>query len=126
MWRWLKLIESQPYRTRRLRTIERIQGWSILLYFPLEHICYLINHGVLPAEWSFARPAASKLVDEKAQSGTVKVDVGRLTRASMGLWGVYTALQLLHYYEDVKELADTRQTLYKAKVSRAFSDGMLV
>ncbi|EKM58526.1 uncharacterized protein PHACADRAFT_252937 [Phanerochaete carnosa HHB-10118-sp] len=115
MWRWLKAIESQPYKTRRLRTIERLQGWSILLYFPLEHICYLIGHGVLPAQWSIGRPAASQLTNEKIQSGTVKVDVGKLTRISMGLWGLYTVLQLLHYREDLKELVETGVSLSKTK-----------
>lgn len=116
MLSYLKRIEAQPYKTRRLRTIERLQGWSILLYYPLEHLAYLIGHGVVPAEWTISRPAASQLIGEKVQSRSFKVPVGKIVQASMGLWGLYTALQLVHYWDDIKDLAAEAANLSKTKV----------
>ncbi|GJE94579.1 hypothetical protein PsYK624_107490 [Phanerochaete sordida] len=115
MLRWLKLIESTPYKTRRLRTIERLQGWSILLYFPIEHITYLIGHEVVPAQWSFSLPFASKGAGEKASPWTFNVPVGPLVKFSMALWGLYTALQLAHYREDLKGLAQDEANISKTK-----------
>lgn len=108
-------LERQPYSTRKLRTIERLQAWSILLYYPLEHISYLLNHSILPAELSLTKPVP-KTLETKSRGVTIKLDSGKLTRASIGFWGVYLVLQLVHLYDDSKQVASQERLLNKSKV----------
>lgn len=46
---WLVALERSPSPTRRLLTIERAQGWSMLFYYPMEHLYYLLAHDVIPS-----------------------------------------------------------------------------
>ena len=50
---WLVSIEKSQPATRKLLTIERLQGWSMLAYYPLEHVYYLASHKLLP--WKLSR-----------------------------------------------------------------------
>lgn len=40
---WLSSIERNRPPTRRLLTLERLQGWSMLAYYPLEHLYYRLQ-----------------------------------------------------------------------------------
>lgn len=108
-------LERQPYTTRKLRTIERLQAWSILLYYPLEHISFLLNHSILPAEIPLAKSSPKEL-GTKGRGTTLKLDSGKLTRASIGFWGVYLVLQLLHLQEDSRQIRAQERLVNKSKV----------
>ncbi|KAH0833055.1 hypothetical protein J3R83DRAFT_12046 [Lanmaoa asiatica] len=43
---WMISMEKNPPPTRTLLTIERLQGWSMLAYYPLEHLYYLRAHNL--------------------------------------------------------------------------------
>lgn len=109
--RWLTSLERRQCTTRGLRTIERLQAWSILLYWPLEHITYLLGHGLMPAELSLA----SSVTASKPRGAMIKLDAGKLTRASMGLWGLYLGLQLINLYNDSKQVSAQERLLNKSK-----------
>ena len=105
-------MERRQCTTRGLRTIERLQAWSILLYWPLEHITYLLGHDLIPAELSLA-PSVNA---SKSRGAMIKLDAGKLTRASMGLWGLYLGLQLINLYNDNKQVNAQERLLNKSKV----------
>ncbi len=72
-------MERQPPPTRLLHNIERVQGWSMLLYGPLEALAYLGSHSIV---------------------GITKATQGKLWLASARLWALYVMLQCLHLVED--------------------------
>lgn len=114
--RWLTSIERSPCTTRKLRTIERLQAWSIFLYYPLEHITYLLDHQIIPAELSLGRGTDADRPNPKSVGATIKLNYGKLARASMGLWGAYLSLQLLHLFDDNKKIKRQERLLGKSKV----------
>ena len=113
--RWLITLERQPYTTRKLKTIERLQAWSILIYYPLEHISYLLNHALIPSEVRLTKSVPSTL-ETKARGTTIKLDSGSITRASIGFWGIYTVLQLVRLRDDIKEVNAKARLVNKSKV----------
>ncbi|PWN40560.1 hypothetical protein IE81DRAFT_325423 [Ceraceosorus guamensis] len=94
MIQWMISIERNPPPTRLLHNIERIQGWSMLLYCPLEAICYLASHSIIP-------------VSAHAQ--------GRMMLLSVRAWAVYVMLQLLHLVEDNRLLRLRARALERSR-----------
>ncbi|KAF9004049.1 hypothetical protein BDQ17DRAFT_1355418 [Cyathus striatus] len=99
IFQWLINLERTPPATRNLLTTERLQGWSMLAYYPLEHMYYLISSGILPAK----KP--------------IKLDANWLGLWSCRFWMVYVVLQFFHLREDRKLLQLRQRTLKKAKGS---------
>jgi hypothetical protein len=72
-------MERNPPPTRLLHNIERIQGWAMIIYCPLEAVSYLGAHSILPVS---ARTR------------------GKMDLFGVRCWAVYVILQLLHLVED--------------------------
>jgi hypothetical protein len=72
-------LERSPPATRLLHNIERIQGWSMLLYCPMEAAAYLGSHSVINLS-----PSTQN----------------RLYLYGSRAWAIYVGLQLLHLVED--------------------------
>ncbi|GAW05182.1 glutamyl-trna amidotransferase subunit a [Lentinula edodes] len=47
--KWMISLEHNAQPTRKLLNIERLQGWSMVGYYPLEHLSYLVSHDILPS-----------------------------------------------------------------------------
>ena len=76
-------MERQPPPTRLLHNIERIQGWAMLVYGPIEALAYLGAHAII---------------------GLTKETQGKLWLLSARLWALYVMLQCLHLVEDNRML----------------------
>lgn len=109
IFQWLKSIEKSPPATRKLLTIERLQGWSMLLYYPLEHLSYLGYHGIIPT--SFTSPLS--IFSSKKRKITLNPDV--LSIWSCRFWAVYVILHFFHLIEDRKLLHQRHSSIRKAK-----------
>lgn len=105
---WLISLERNPRPTRRLLTIERLQGWSMLAYYPLEHLSYLCSHGIIP----LTIPTIS-LFSSTPKYMTLNSDV--LGMWSCRFWAVYVALQFAHLREDKKLLRQQERAFRKGK-----------
>lgn len=106
---WLISLERNSQPTRSLLTIERLQGWSMLVYYPLEHLSYLISHGIIPT----TIPNLLSLFSSKAKP--ITLNSGALGIWSCRFWAVYVALQFAHLREDRKLLQLRQRALKKAK-----------
>ena len=84
---WLIALERSPPPTKYLQTIERLQGLSMLIYYPLEHIYYFTSHSIFPARFS---PSSSTNA--------------KIALWSCRAWAAYIVLQFLHLKEDWKLL----------------------
>ena len=109
IFQWLINLERTPPATRNLLTIERLQGWSMLLYYPLEHLSYLGSHGIIPS--SFTLPVT--LLPSKQKK--VTLDPVVLSRWSCRFWASYVLLQFFHLFEDRKLLLQRRASMRRAK-----------
>lgn len=107
IYQWLTSLERMPPPTRSLLTIERLQGWSMLLYYPFEHLYYLRSNGLLPATISLSLPFIKAL--------PVKLDTTKLALWSTRAWAVYVFLQLAHLREDGRLLKLRERALTKVK-----------
>jgi hypothetical protein len=87
-------LERSPPPTRLLHNIERIQGWSMLLYCPVEAVAYLASHNVL----SISPSTQSKLWLNSARA-----------------WALYVGLQLLHLVEDNRLLRLRARALERSR-----------
>lgn len=74
-------------------------------YYPLEHLAYLCNQGVVPS--SITLPLSRKLIT---------LNTGVMGMWSCRFWALYVLLQLLHVREDRKLLQQRDRDLKKAKV----------
>lgn len=83
IFQWLISIERNPRSSRLLQTIERLQGFTMLIYYPLEHIYYFASHGILPSGFT----PSSKLNN-------------KIAIWSCRAWAAYVFLQFLHLGED--------------------------
>ncbi|KAI0077063.1 hypothetical protein K474DRAFT_1772045 [Panus rudis PR-1116 ss-1] len=110
---WLTNLERNPPPTRKLLTIERLQGWAMLGYYLLEHLYYLVSHSIIPAQ--LPRPSLSSEPKDKV----VNLDTGALSRLSTRFWAVYVFLQLAHLREDHRLLKIRERTLGKSKANTA-------
>ena len=106
---WLISLERSPQPTRKLLTIERLQGWSMLAYYPLEHIYYLCSHGVVPS----TIPSLSSLFSATAKP--IRLNLNALGMWSCRFWALYVVLQFAHLHEDRKLLKIRERSLRKAK-----------
>ena len=104
IYQWLTSLERMPPPTRELLTIERLQGWSMLAYYPLEHLYYLRVNGLLPK--SISLPFVSK---------KIPLDVAKLGLWSTRFWALYVFLQFSHLREDFKLLQLRGRALSKSK-----------
>lgn len=87
-------LERTPPPTRLLHNIERIQGWSMLLYCPIEAVAYLAGHSILS-------------LSPKTQN--------RLWLISARFWALYVGLQLLHLVEDNRLLRLRARALERSR-----------
>ncbi|SPO36198.1 uncharacterized protein PSFLO_01669 [Pseudozyma flocculosa] len=92
--KWMVSLERTPPPTRLLHNIERIQGWSMLAYCPMEAVAYLGSHGVLPV--SAAVQNAFWLWGSR-------------------FWALYVGLQLLHLVEDNRLLRLRAKALERSR-----------
>lgn len=90
---WMIALERAPPPTRRLLTIERTQGWSMLAFFPLQHLSFLRTNDLVPA---------APVLDDRA--------VGHW---SSRFWMAYVVLQLAHLREDRALLVKRHRALDK-------------
>ncbi|KAJ7178589.1 hypothetical protein C8R43DRAFT_973863 [Mycena crocata] len=109
IFQWLISLERTPQPTRNLLTIERLQGWSMLGYYPLEHLCYLRIHDVIPP----TVPSPASVLNPAAKP--LKVDPKFLGLWSCRFWASYVILQFAHLREDRKLLQLHQRTLRKGK-----------
>jgi len=108
IFQWLISLERKPQPTRNLQVIERLQGWAMLGYYPLEHLSYLVSHGIIPAR---IRNPVSVFSGKK----TVGLDGGVLGRWSCRFWALYVLLQFAHLGEDRQLLRSRQKALRKAR-----------
>nr|CDI51369.1 uncharacterized protein BN887_04349 [Melanopsichium pennsylvanicum 4] len=92
--KWMIGLERSPPPTRLLHNIERIQGWSMIAYCPMEAVAYLAGHGILP-------------VSEAIQN-TFWLWGSRF-------WALYVGLQLLHLVEDNRLLRLRAKALERSR-----------
>ena len=94
---WLISLERTPPPTRRLLTIERTQGWSMLAFYPLQHLSYFRKHDIIPA----ALPLPTVLPSQSSgKPRQVSINVPAVSLWSSRLWATYIVLQLAHLRED--------------------------
>ncbi|KAH9945066.1 uncharacterized protein BXZ73DRAFT_39023 [Epithele typhae] len=116
IFQWLISLERNPSPTRKLRTIERLQGWSMLAYYPLEHLYYLLTHSIIPDKISL--PSYTTFVPfirSQPSEKTISLDAGVLGLYSVRFWAAYVVLQLAHLQEDNKLLKMRERSLSKTK-----------
>lgn len=110
---WLISLEKNPPPTRNLLTVERMQGWVMLAFYPLEHLSYFVSHSIVPTSLPSLRsflPFASANQEKRT-----RVDTAALGLWSTRLWALYVGLQLVHLREDRMLLKARERTLQKAK-----------
>lgn len=101
IYQWLTSLERMRPPTRKLLTIERLQGWSMLAYYPLEHLYYLCSHSVL-----------------NSVPGVGTLDATALGLWSTRFWAAYVFLQFAHLKED-QRLLKLRQAALSKKNGKA-------
>ncbi|KAF8173042.1 hypothetical protein BJ912DRAFT_88082 [Pholiota molesta] len=106
---WLISLERSPPATRRLLTIERLQGWSMLAYYPLEHLYYLGLRGIIPS----TIPSPFSLFSPKKTRLTL--DFNKIALWSTRFWAAYVFLHFAHLIEDRKLLKQRHSSIRKAK-----------
>ncbi|KAF9060503.1 hypothetical protein BDP27DRAFT_1370463 [Rhodocollybia butyracea] len=111
--RWMTSLERTAQPTRNLLNIERLQGWSMLGYYPLEHLSYLISHDVLPAK------STINLSPFIATKTTLNLNPNTLGVWSVRCWAFYVALQFAHLREDGKLLKAKYRGLRKTGLKLA-------
>lgn len=100
---WLISLERAPPPTRRLLTIERTQGWTMLTFYPLQHLCYLRTHELIPTALPLSLPFLSSSSSSSAKPQPrreVAINKAALSMWSSRLWAAYVVLQLAHLRED--------------------------
>ncbi|KAI0044164.1 hypothetical protein FA95DRAFT_1497534 [Auriscalpium vulgare] len=119
---WLISLERSPPPTRRLHTIERLQGWSMLAFYPLQHIYYLRSRDIIPTSASLPLPvefASTASVPKGSAKSSVNVPINAtaLSLWSTRLWAVYVVLQLAHLGEDRELLRRRQRALSREKAA---------
>ncbi|KAK7033057.1 TPR-region domain-containing protein [Favolaschia claudopus] len=111
IFQWLIALERNQQPTRNLLTIERLQGWSMLGYYPFEHLSYLRTHDVLPP----TLPSPASLLNPTAKP--ISLNAKDLSLLSCRCWASYVILQFAHLREDRKLLLLQQRALRKGKGS---------
>ncbi len=94
---WLISLERAPPPTRRLLTIERTQGWSMLAFYPLQQLSYFRKHDIIPT----ALPLPAVLPSQfPGKPRGVTINPAAVAKWSSRLWATYVVLQLAHLRED--------------------------
>lgn len=106
-------LERNPQPTRNLLNIERLQGWSMLGYYPLEHLSYLVSHEVLPSK------STVNLSPFLAKRRNIHLNSESLSVWSVRCWAFYVALQFAHLREDRKLLQAKYRSLRKVGLKPA-------
>ncbi|PFH48755.1 hypothetical protein AMATHDRAFT_64702 [Amanita thiersii Skay4041] len=114
---WLISLERNPQPTRTLHTIERLQGWSMLAYYPLEHLYCLCVHGVVPSRFPLQLPFLQNV------KKNVRLDANKLALWSCRFWAVYVILQFAHLKEDKMLLEARQRSLRKGKGTGLTAEG---
>ncbi|WFD30369.1 hypothetical protein MSPP1_001388 [Malassezia sp. CBS 17886] len=91
---WLISLERVPPPTRLLLVLERLQGWSMVLFYPMEAVAYLAMHNVITMA-----PAR----------------VNRLYLWACRFWALYVGLQLMHLVEDNRLLRLRAKALERSR-----------
>lgn len=106
---WLISLERTPPATRNLLTLERLQGWSMLAYYTLEHLSYLLFHGVIPSK------VPNILSFFSSSDRQISLDANGLSIWSCRFWALYVFLQFAHLREDFILLRARQKNLRKGK-----------
>jgi len=93
---WLGSMEQTQPPSRKLLTIERLQGWSMLAYYPLEHIYYLASQKIIPM----------------SNRKLLKIAVW-----SCRFWAAYVVLQFVHLREDWRHLRARERALKGTEIT---------
>lgn len=93
---------TQP-KDGQLLLIQRLQAWSMLLYYPLEHTYYLAGKGVF------------KIQPKR---------IGQLVIWSCRFWAAYVVLQILHIRRSFVLLSRERASILHAARHRVASHGL--
>ncbi|KAG1744049.1 uncharacterized protein EDB91DRAFT_1246930 [Suillus paluster] len=109
IFQWMISMERNPPPTRTLHTIERLQGWSMLGFYPLEHLYYLRAHNLIPT----SIPSLSAILGRSSKR--ISLNENRLIIWSCRCWLLYTVLQFAHLREDIKLLLTRQKNLRKGK-----------
>lgn len=109
IFQWMISMERNPPPTRTLHTIERLQGWSMLGYYPLEHLYYLRAHNLIPT----SIPALSAILGRSSKR--ISLNGNKLILWSSRFWLLYVVLQFAHLREDRKLLLTRQRNLRKGK-----------
>ncbi|KIJ66956.1 hypothetical protein HYDPIDRAFT_26371 [Hydnomerulius pinastri MD-312] len=109
IFQWMIAMERTPPPTRALLNIERLQGWSMLAYYPLEHLYYLRAHDLIPA----TIPSVMAIIQRSSKR--VSLNANKLAMWSCRAWAVYVILQFAHLMEDRKLLLMREKNLKKGK-----------
>jgi len=109
IFQWLVSLERNPPATRKLLTIERLQGWAMLAYYPLEHLYYLGSHGIIPSSIS------SPLSLFSSKKKKISLNPNTLALWSCRFWAIYVFLHFAHLLEDRKLLKQRHSSIRKAK-----------
>lgn len=97
-------MERNQPPSRRLLTIERLQGWSMLAYYPLEHIYFLASQNII------------KLSDKT---------ITKIAVWSCRFWAAYVILQFYHLREDSRILSRRAKGLKGSEISEEQRDEVL-
>ncbi|GAA5873717.1 hypothetical protein JCM16303_002565 [Sporobolomyces ruberrimus] len=90
---------TQP-KDRQLLLIQRLQAWSMLLYYPLEHTYYLAGKGVF---------------NIKPQR------IGQMAIWSCRFWAAYVVLQIFHIRRSFSLLSQEKQSILRSTRQRIAS-----
>ncbi|KAH9902644.1 hypothetical protein C8Q73DRAFT_13399 [Cubamyces lactineus] len=123
IFQWMISMERNPAPTRKLRTIERLQGWSMLAYYPLEHLYYLLSHSLISDKLTL--PSITAFVPfmrTRPSNKHIPLKLGTLGLWSTRFWAAYVVLQLAHLREDSKLLSLRERTLSKTKTGASAAE----
>lgn len=101
-------LSKYPPATPKLATIERLQCYAMLAYYPLEHLFYLRMHDVIPP-----------FIWLPFQWKPTLLHPGKLVKWSCRFLAVYLLLQFAHLNEDRKLLAKKEKALARATGAEA-------
>ena len=110
---WLISLERTPTPTRRLLTIERTQGWSLLAFYHLQHLSYLRTHELIPAAVPLPSLPSVSGSGKPRRQHAVNINDAAVAAWSSRLWAVYVVLQLAHLREDRALLLKRQRALIR-------------
>jgi hypothetical protein len=85
----------------------------MLGYYPLEHLSYLVSHGIIPE--TVQTPSLPAFLSFIPFPKSIKLNTGKLSLWSCRFWLMYILLQFAHLREDRKLLLQRQKLLRKSK-----------